>query len=135
MTTCLSSYSQETRHEISMSVWDSIKSFDWTIVIKCFCLFQCLNLLITHRIFRRALDLLTNEQSTRIIFNSLEGSYALCLLGNIFFRFVIINIFLLLAMPDFSWRKKWKFTCNCSSIFKNYFNELVFFSLLFSKPC
>lgn len=52
MTTCLSSYSQETRHEISMSVWDSIKtlavekgykgkkntkSFDWTIVIKCFC--------------------------------------------------------------------------------------------------
>lgn len=52
MTTCLLSYSQETRHEISMSVWDSIKtlavekgykgkkntkSFDWTVVIKCFC--------------------------------------------------------------------------------------------------
>jgi len=27
------------------------------------------------------MDLLTNEQSTRIIFNSLEGNYALCLLG------------------------------------------------------
>nr|XP_022345739.1 ubiquitin-protein ligase E3B-like [Crassostrea virginica] len=44
---------------------------------------ECLNLLITHRIFKRALDLLTNEQSTRIIFNSLEGSYALCLLANL----------------------------------------------------
>ncbi|XP_055995388.1 ubiquitin-protein ligase E3B-like isoform X2 [Ostrea edulis] len=44
---------------------------------------ECLNVLITHRIFKRALDLLTNEQSTRIIFNSLEGSYALCLLANL----------------------------------------------------
>ena len=43
--------------------------------------FQCLTLLITNRVFKRSLDLLTVEQSTRIIFNSLEGNYALCLLG------------------------------------------------------
>ncbi|XP_052798070.1 ubiquitin-protein ligase E3B-like [Mya arenaria] len=43
---------------------------------------DCLTLLITNRVFKRSLDLLTNEQSTRIIFNSLEGNYALCLLAN-----------------------------------------------------
>lgn len=44
---------------------------------------ECMNTLITHRIFKRCLDLLTNEQSTRIVFNSLEGNYALCLLANL----------------------------------------------------
>jgi len=44
---------------------------------------QCMTLLITNRVFKRSLDLLTNEQSTRIIFNSLEGNYALCLLGKL----------------------------------------------------
>ncbi|XP_069135904.1 ubiquitin-protein ligase E3B-like [Argopecten irradians] len=43
----------------------------------------CLTQMVTHRIFKRSLDLLTNEQSTRIIFNSLEGNYALCLLANL----------------------------------------------------
>ena len=43
--------------------------------------FQCLALLMTHRVFKRSLDVLCNEQSTRIIFNVLEGNYALCLLG------------------------------------------------------
>jgi len=42
-----------------------------------------MTLLITNRVFKRSLDLLTNEQSTRIIFNSLEGNYALCLLGKL----------------------------------------------------
>ncbi|KAK3581963.1 hypothetical protein CHS0354_023434 [Potamilus streckersoni] len=42
---------------------------------------DCMTLLISNRVFRRSLDLLVNEQSTRIIFNSLEGNYALCLLG------------------------------------------------------
>ncbi|XP_041348845.1 ubiquitin-protein ligase E3B-like [Gigantopelta aegis] len=44
---------------------------------------ECLSTLITHRIFKRCLDLMTNEQSTRIIFNSLEGNYALCLMANL----------------------------------------------------
>lgn len=44
---------------------------------------DCLTMLITNRVFKRSLDLLTNEQSTRIIFNSLEGNYALCLLANL----------------------------------------------------
>ncbi|XP_014785402.1 ubiquitin-protein ligase E3B isoform X2 [Octopus bimaculoides] len=44
---------------------------------------ECMNTLVTHRIFKRCLDLLTNEQSTRIVFNSLEGNYALCLLANL----------------------------------------------------
>ncbi|XP_060602901.1 ubiquitin-protein ligase E3B-like [Ruditapes philippinarum] len=44
---------------------------------------DCLTHLITNRVFKRSLDLLTNEQSTRIIFNSLEGNYALCLLANL----------------------------------------------------
>jgi adenosyl cobinamide kinase/adenosyl cobinamide phosphate guanylyltransferase len=47
-------------------------------------LFQCLTLLVTNRIFKRSLDVLSNEQSTRIIFNTLEGNYALCLLGMYF---------------------------------------------------
>ncbi|XP_048241193.1 ubiquitin-protein ligase E3B-like [Haliotis rufescens] len=44
---------------------------------------ECMSSLITHRIFKRCLDLMTNEQSTRIIFNSLEGNYALCLMANL----------------------------------------------------
>ncbi|XP_055959426.1 ubiquitin-protein ligase E3B [Patella vulgata] len=44
---------------------------------------ETLSILITHRIFKRCLDLMTNEQSTRIIFNSLEGNYALCLMANL----------------------------------------------------
>lgn len=43
---------------------------------------ECLTLLVTNRIFKRSLDVLSNEQSTRIIFNTLEGNYALCLLAN-----------------------------------------------------
>ncbi|ESO98574.1 hypothetical protein LOTGIDRAFT_201597 [Lottia gigantea] len=42
-----------------------------------------LAILITHRVFKRCLDLMTNEQSTRIIFNSLQGNYALCLMANL----------------------------------------------------
>ena len=42
---------------------------------------QCIATLVTHRIFKRCLNLLTCEQSTRIFFNTLEGNYALCLMG------------------------------------------------------
>jgi ubiquitin-protein ligase E3 B len=42
---------------------------------------ECIELLITHRVFKRCLELLISEQSTRIIFNSLEGNYCLCLMG------------------------------------------------------
>ncbi|KAI0213900.1 Ubiquitin-protein ligase E3B [Lamellibrachia satsuma] len=41
---------------------------------------ECLVELMKHRIFSQSLVLLSNEQSTKIIFNTLEGNYALCLL-------------------------------------------------------
>ncbi|RUS75046.1 hypothetical protein EGW08_017182, partial [Elysia chlorotica] len=41
---------------------------------------DCIAMLVTHRIFKRCLNLLTCEQSTRIFFNTLEGNYALCLM-------------------------------------------------------
>ncbi|KAL5016325.1 hypothetical protein ScPMuIL_005914 [Solemya velum] len=44
---------------------------------------DCLTSLVTYRVFKRSLDVLSNEQSTRIIFHSLEGNYALCLLANL----------------------------------------------------
>ncbi|KAK6968619.1 ubiquitin-protein ligase E3B [Biomphalaria glabrata] len=44
---------------------------------------DCIATMVTHRIFKRCLDFLTCEQSTRIIFNSLEGNYALCLMANL----------------------------------------------------
>ncbi|XP_076453206.1 ubiquitin-protein ligase E3B-like [Babylonia areolata] len=44
---------------------------------------ECVELLVTHRVFKRCLELLTCEQSTRIIFNTLEGNYALCLMANL----------------------------------------------------
>jgi len=56
--------------------------------------FQCLTLLITNRVFKRSLDLLTVEQSTRIIFNSLEGNYALCLLGRLYCYMYILTCFM-----------------------------------------
>lgn len=43
---------------------------------------ECLELLVTHRLFKRCLELMSCEQSTRIIFNTLEGNYALCLMAN-----------------------------------------------------
>lgn len=45
---------------------------------------QCLIQMMTHRIFSRSIELLCHEQSTKIIFNALEGNYALCLLGERF---------------------------------------------------
>lgn len=36
-----------------------------------------------HNILKRIINLLYNEQNIKIVFNALEGSYALCLLGNI----------------------------------------------------
>lgn len=44
---------------------------------------DCIATLVTHRIFKRCLNLLTCEQSTRIFFNTLEGNYALCLMANL----------------------------------------------------
>ncbi|KAK2156726.1 hypothetical protein LSH36_206g00029 [Paralvinella palmiformis] len=44
---------------------------------------ECLVLLMTHRLFKQCVELLCNEQSTRIVFNILEGNYALCLLANL----------------------------------------------------
>uniref|UniRef100_V5HB53 Ubiquitin-protein ligase E3B n=4 Tax=Ixodes ricinus TaxID=34613 RepID=V5HB53_IXORI len=37
----------------------------------------------SHGVFRRSLDILTVEQNMRILFNALEGNYALCLLANL----------------------------------------------------
>ncbi|XP_070571587.1 ubiquitin-protein ligase E3B-like [Ptychodera flava] len=44
---------------------------------------ECLTVLKTHEIFKRSLHMLSSEQNTKIVFNSLEGNYALCLLANL----------------------------------------------------
>lgn len=36
-----------------------------------------------HSILRRSFELLSTEQNLRIVFNALEGNYALCLLANL----------------------------------------------------
>ena len=46
-------------------------------------LFQCITLFTTYNLFTRSLELLNSDQNLRIIFNALEGSYALCLLANL----------------------------------------------------
>lgn len=35
-----------------------------------------------HKILQKTITLLYNEQNIKIVFNALEGNYALCLLGN-----------------------------------------------------
>lgn len=45
--------------------------------------FQSVVTLGHHNIFGRSLELLSSQQSMRIVFNTLEGSYALCLLANL----------------------------------------------------
>lgn len=44
---------------------------------------QVLSVVNSHGLFRRCLDLLLVEQNMRILFNALEGNYALCLLANL----------------------------------------------------
>ena len=53
------------------SVYHSVASVD----------VQCLSQLVAHRIFTKSVHLLCDEQCTKIVFNALEGNYALCLLG------------------------------------------------------
>lgn len=36
-----------------------------------------------YNVFTKSLELLSSQQSMRIVFNTLEGSYALCLLANL----------------------------------------------------
>ncbi|KZC11880.1 Ubiquitin-protein ligase E3B [Dufourea novaeangliae] len=43
----------------------------------------CISTFITCNLFARSLELLNSEQNLRIVFNALEGSYALCLLANL----------------------------------------------------
>jgi ubiquitin-protein ligase E3 B len=44
---------------------------------------QCTSVLVTHDVFTRSLELLSSQQNMRIVFNALEGNYALCLLANV----------------------------------------------------
>ncbi|CAH1185168.1 unnamed protein product [Phyllotreta striolata] len=44
---------------------------------------ESISTLTNHKIFARSLELLSSQQSMRIVFNTLEGSYALCLLANL----------------------------------------------------
>ncbi|KAG7198940.1 hypothetical protein KM043_015752 [Ampulex compressa] len=44
---------------------------------------ECVSSLVTNNLIARSLDLLNSEQNLRIVFNALEGSYALCLLANL----------------------------------------------------
>lgn len=47
--------------------------------------------LLTHSILAQCLQLLASEQSLRIIFHTLEGSHALCLLANLVQLYAIQN--------------------------------------------
>lgn len=38
---------------------------------------------MSHSLLSKSLELLSSEQSMRIVFNTLEGNYALCLLANL----------------------------------------------------
>lgn len=40
-------------------------------------------MLQTHELFERVVEFVQTEQNLRIIFNTLEGSYSLCLLANL----------------------------------------------------
>lgn len=44
---------------------------------------QCISVLVGHSLLTRSLELLSSEQNMRIVFNTLEGNYALCLLANL----------------------------------------------------
>ena len=44
-------------------------------------IFKCLIMLMQYGVFMKSVNLLCNEQTTKIIFNALEENYALCLLG------------------------------------------------------
>jgi len=53
---------------------------------------QCLTQLVAHRIFTKSVHLLSDEQCTKIIFNALEGNYALCLLGQFIFFLPMFHV-------------------------------------------
>uniref|UniRef100_A0A1Y1M0Y6 HECT-type E3 ubiquitin transferase n=2 Tax=Photinus pyralis TaxID=7054 RepID=A0A1Y1M0Y6_PHOPY len=44
---------------------------------------ECITVLVNYSIFNKSLELLASQQSMRIVFNTLEGNYALCLLANL----------------------------------------------------
>ncbi|PNF41016.1 hypothetical protein B7P43_G08820 [Cryptotermes secundus] len=44
---------------------------------------ECSSVLVGHNVFTKSLELLSSEQNMRIVFNTLEGNYALCLLANL----------------------------------------------------
>lgn len=45
--------------------------------------FQGLHMLQSNSLFEKVVELVQTEQDLRIVFNTLEGSYALCLLANL----------------------------------------------------
>ncbi|XP_076061977.1 ubiquitin-protein ligase E3B [Oratosquilla oratoria] len=44
---------------------------------------ESLQILLSHELFRHVVEFVSSEQNLRIIFNTLEGPYALCLLANL----------------------------------------------------
>nr|CAD7410085.1 unnamed protein product [Timema poppensis] len=44
---------------------------------------ECIQVFVNHNILTKSLELLNSEQNIRIVFNTLEGNYALCLVGNL----------------------------------------------------
>ncbi|CAG2064216.1 unnamed protein product, partial [Timema podura] len=44
---------------------------------------KCIQVFVNHNILTKSLELLNSEQNIRIVFNTLEGNYALCLVGNL----------------------------------------------------
>ena len=82
-----------------------------------------MNVLVTQEILSKSLNLLDTEQNTRIVFNALEGNYALCLLAN------LINAAYLqreTALPSLYYPA---FTVNILIFFSNT-NTLLFINLL-----
>lgn len=64
--------------------------YEYWLNVRCFsipvrfCVFlQSVSSLVSHKIFLHSVKLLSAEQDLRIVFNALEGNYALCLLGNL----------------------------------------------------
>jgi len=55
----------------------------YTTNLMCACVPQCLTQLVAHRVFTKSIRLSCDEQCTKIIFASLDGNYALCLLGQL----------------------------------------------------
>ncbi|XP_067010981.1 ubiquitin-protein ligase E3B isoform X2 [Anabrus simplex] len=64
-------------HQLCANIMGHLLTKGFYLIMKCITTF------VSHDMFPRSLELLSSEQNTRIVFNVLEGNYALCLLANL----------------------------------------------------